>query len=103
MYAIVEIAGQQFKVEKGTKLFVNRLENEEGSEVSFDKVLLLDNNDKVTIGEPEVNSASVSAKVLKHCKGETVLVFKKKRRKGYQKLNGHRQYLTEIEIQDIKS
>jgi large subunit ribosomal protein L21 len=103
MYAVVEIAGQQFKVEKGTKLFVNRLENEEGSEVKFDKVLLVDNNDNVTVGTPNVDKASVSAKVLKHCKGETVLVFKKKRRKSYQKLNGHRQYLTEIEIQDIKA
>ncbi len=103
MYAIVEIAGQQFKVEKGTKLFVNRLENEEGSEVKFDKVLLLDNEDKVTIGTPIVEKANVSAKVLKHCKGDTVLVFKKKRRKGYQTLNGHRQFVTEIEIQDIKA
>jgi large subunit ribosomal protein L21 len=103
MYAIVDIAGSQFKVEKGTKLFVNRLNNEEGSEINFDKVLLLDNEDKITIGEPVVKNASVSAKILKHCKGDTVLVFKKKRRKGYQKLNGHRQCLTEIEIQDIKS
>jgi large subunit ribosomal protein L21 len=103
MYAIVEIAGQQFKVEKGNKLFVHRLENEEGSEVSFDKVLLLDHEDNVTVGTPVVKDASVSVKVIKHCKGDTVLVFKKKRRKGYQKLNGHRQYLTEIEIQDIKS
>ncbi|MCK9255802.1 MAG: 50S ribosomal protein L21 [Bacteroidales bacterium] len=103
MYAIVEIAGQQFKVEKGNKLFVHRLENEEGSEVTFDRVLLLDNEDKVTIGTPVVEKAKVSAKVLRHCKGEKVLVFKKKRRKGYQTLNGHRQYLTEIEIQDIKA
>jgi large subunit ribosomal protein L21 len=103
MYAVVEIAGQQFKVEKGTKLFVHRLENEEGSEVNFDKVLLLDNEDNVTVGAPVVAKANVSAKVLRHCKGETVLVFKKKRRKGYQTLNGHRQYLTEIEIQDIKA
>ena len=103
MYAIVEIAGQQFKVEKGTKLFVNRLENVEGSEVNFDKVLLLDNEDKVTIGTPVIAKANVAAKVLKHCKGDTVLIFKKKRRKGYQTLNGHRQFLTEIEIQDIKA
>ncbi|MDR2010776.1 MAG: 50S ribosomal protein L21 [Bacteroidales bacterium] len=103
MYAVVEIAGQQFKVEKGSRLFVNRLENEEGSEVKFDNVLLIDNNDNVTVGTPNVDKASVSAKVLKHCKGDTVLVFKKKRRKGYQKLNGHRQHLTEIEIQDIKA
>ncbi len=103
MYAIVEIAGQQFKVEKGNKLFVHRLENEEGSEVTFDKVLLLDDNNKVTVGAPVVEKAQVSAKVLRHCKSDKVLVFKKKRRKGYQTLNGHRQYLTEIEIQDIKA
>ncbi|HOE39921.1 MAG TPA: 50S ribosomal protein L21 [Bacteroidales bacterium] len=103
MYAIVEIAGQQFKVEKGNKFFVHRLENEEGSEVTFDKVLLLDDNNKVTVGAPVVEKAQVSAKVLRHCKGDKVLVFKKKRRKGYQTLNGHRQYLTEIEIQDIKA
>lgn len=103
MYAIVEIAGQQFKVEKGNKFFVHRLENEEGSEVTFDKVLLLDDNNKLTVGAPVVEKAQVSAKVLRHCKGDKVLVFKKKRRKGYQTLNGHRQYLTEIEIQDIKA
>ncbi len=103
MYAVVEIAGQQFKVEKGNKLFVHRLENEEGSELTFDRVLLLDNEDKVTVGTPVIAKAQVSAKVLRHCKGEKVLVFKKKRRKGYQTLNGHRQYLTEIEIQDIKA
>jgi large subunit ribosomal protein L21 len=103
MYAIVEIAGQQFKVEKGTKLYVNRLENEEGSEVKFDKVLLLDDEDKVTVGTPVIEKANVSVKVIKHLKGDTTLVFKKKRRKGYQKLNGHRQFLTEIEIQDIKA
>lgn len=103
MYAVVEIAGQQFKVEKGTRLFVNRLNNEEGSDINFDKVLLVDKDDKVTVGSPIVEKASVSAKVLKHCKDKTVLVFKKKRRKGYQTLNGHRQSLTEIEIQDIKA
>ena len=103
MYAIVDIAGQQFKVEKGTKLYVNRLENETGSNVNFEKVLLLDNENNLSIGSPTVESASVSAKVLGHCKGDTVLVFKKKRRKGYQKLNGHRQSYTEIEIQDIKA
>ena len=103
MYAIVEIAGQQFKVEKGNKFFVHRLENEEGSEVTFDKVLLLDDNNKLTVGAPVVEKYKVSAKVLRHCKSDKVLVFKKKRRKGYQTLNGHRQYLTEIEIQDIKA
>lgn len=103
MYAIVEIAGQQFKVEKGKKLFVNRLDKEEGSEIKFDNVLLVEDEENINIGTPVVEGASVSAKVLKHLKGDKVLVFKKKRRKGYQKLNGHRQYLTEIEIQDINA
>lgn len=103
MYAIVEIAGQQFKVEKGSKLFVHRLQNEEGSEVKFDKVLLVDKDDSVTVGTPTVGKANVSAKVLQHVKGDKVLVFKKKRRKGYQTLNGHRQQFTEIEIQDINA
>ncbi len=103
MYAIVEIAGQQFKVEKGNKLFVNRLDNKEGSEMKFDKVLLVDKDDKVTVGTPVVEKANVSAKVLQHVQGDTVLVFKKKRRKGYQTLNGHRQKYTEIEIQDINA
>jgi large subunit ribosomal protein L21 len=103
MYAIVEIAGQQFKVEKGNKLFVQKLDNEKGSEVKFDKVLLVDNNDKITVGTPIVEKANVSAKVLNHVQGDTVLVFKKKRRKGYQTLNGHRQKYTEIEIQDINA
>ena len=103
MYAIVEIAGQQFKVEKGNKFFVNRLEDEEGSELKFDRVLLIDNEDKVKVGTPLVSKANVTAKVLQHVKGDTVLVFKKKRRKGYQTLNGHRQKYTEIEIQDINA
>ncbi|MBN2778699.1 MAG: 50S ribosomal protein L21 [Bacteroidales bacterium] len=103
MYAIVEIAGQQFKVEKGSKLFVNRLDKEEGSEVKFENVLLVDNDDKITVGTPKVEKANVSAKVLQHVSGDTVLVFKKKRRKGYQTLNGHRQKYTEIEIQDINA
>lgn len=103
MYAIVEIAGQQFKVEKGKKVFVHRLQEEEGSEIKLENVLLIEDDDKVNVGTPVVEGASVSAKVLKHLKGEKVLVFKKKRRKGYKKLNGHRQYLTEIEIQDINA
>ncbi|HOZ30072.1 MAG TPA: 50S ribosomal protein L21 [Bacteroidales bacterium] len=103
MYAIVEIAGQQFKVEKGTKLYVNRLENEDGSVVKFDKVYLLDNEDKITVGTPVIAKASVSAKVIRQCKSDTVLVFKKRKKKGYQKLNGHRQEMTEIEIQDINA
>ena len=101
MYAIVDIAGQQFKVEKDQKLYVHRLEAEEGKKVSFDQVLLIDNNGKVAVGDPVVKGASVSAKVLEHVKGDKVLVFKKKRRKGYQKLNGHRQYMTQIQIESI--
>lgn len=103
MYAIVEIAGQQFKVEKGNKIFVNRLDKEEGSKLTFDNVLLIDKDDKVTVGTPVVEKAKVSATVLQHVSGDTVLVFKKKRRKGYQTLNGHRQKYTEIEIQDINA
>ncbi|PIP55170.1 MAG: 50S ribosomal protein L21 [Bacteroidetes bacterium CG23_combo_of_CG06-09_8_20_14_all_32_9] len=102
MYAIVDIAGQQFKVEKDKKLYVNRLEAAEGSSVEFDKVLLLDNNGKVTIGTPLIKGVSVSAKILEHLKGDKVLVFKKKNRKTYQKMNGHRQYLTKLEIENIK-
>ena len=101
MYAIVDIAGQQFKVEKDQKLFVHRLEVEEGKKVSFDKVLLIDTGSKVAVGDPVVKGASVDAKVISHMKGDKVLVFKKKRRKGYQKLNGHRQYLTQIQIETI--
>ncbi len=101
MYAIVDIAGQQFKVEKDNKLYVHRLEGEEGAELDFDKVLLIDNEGKVKVGTPNVKNAIVKAKILSHLKGDKVLVFKKKRRKGYQKLNGHRQYLTQIQIQDI--
>ncbi len=101
MYAIVDIAGQQFKVEKDNKLYVHRLEGEEGAELDFDKVLLIDNEGKVKVGTPNVKNAIVKAKILSHLKGDKVLVFKKKRRKGYQKLNGHRQYLTQIQIKDI--
>jgi len=101
MYAIVDIAGQQFRVEKDQKLFVHRLEGEEGNKVSFDKVLLIDNDSKVSVGDPVVKGAAVAAKILSHVKGDKVLVFKKKRRKGYQKLNGHRQYLTQIQIEGI--
>ena len=101
MYAIVEIAGYQFKVEKDQKVFVNRLKVEEGKNVSFDKVFLIDENNNVTLGTPAIDGAQVSAKVLKHLKGEKVIVFKKKRRKGYRKKNGHRQALTEILIEEI--
>lgn len=103
MYAIVEIAGLQYKVQKDQRLLVHRLDAEEGSEVTFDNVMLIDDNGKVKVGAPAVSGASVSAKVLHHLKGDKVLVFKKKRRKGYQKMNGHRQYLTEIEIGGIKA
>ena len=101
MYAIVEIAGQQFKVSKDLKVYVHRLANEEGSKVSFDKVLLLDDNGSVTLGAPAIEGASVEAKVLQHLKGDKVIIFKKKRRKGYKKRNGHRQYLTQILIEGI--
>jgi large subunit ribosomal protein L21 len=101
MYAIVEIAGQQFKVSKDLKVYVHRLTNEEGSKVSFDKVLLLDDNGNVTLGAPAIEGASVEAKVLQHLKGDKVIVFKKKRRKGYKKRNGHRQSLTQIVIEGI--
>ncbi|MCX7547046.1 50S ribosomal protein L21 [Xanthomarina sp. F1114] len=101
MYAIVEIAGHQFKVEKDQRVFVNRLATEEGKQVSFDNVLLLADGDKVTVGAPAINGAQVGAKVLKHLKGDKVIVFKKKRRKGYRVKNGHRQALTEIVIESI--
>ena len=101
MYAIVEIAGHQFKVEKDQKVFVNRLAVEEGKQVDFDNVLLLADGSNVTVGAPAIDGAQVSAKVSKHLKGDKVIVFKKKRRKGYRVKNGHRQYLTEIVIGDI--
>ena len=101
MYAIVEIAGQQFKVEKDQQIFVHRLDAKTGSKILFDKVLLTDDNGKVNIGNPLVAGVSVSAKILEHLKGDKVVVFKKKRRKGYRVKNGHRQYLTKIEIDKI--
>ncbi len=101
MYAIVEIAGHQFKVEKDQKVFVNRLATEEGKKVSFDNVLLIGDGDNVTVGAPAIGGAQVGAKVLKHLKGDKVIVFKKKRRKGYRVKNGHRQALTEIQIENI--
>lgn len=101
MYVIVEIAGQQFKAEKGRKLYVHRLQGDEGSAVSFDRVLLTDNDGQVNVGTPVVEGSKVNAKILRHLKDDKVLVFKKKRRKGYRKLNGHRQYLTQILIEDV--
>jgi len=103
MYAIVEIAGQQFKVQKDQKVFVHRLQGAEGDVVNFDHVLLLDNDGQVTIGAPVIEGAAVTAKILRHLKGDKVIVFKKKRRKGYKKKNGHRQYLTEIVVEDVVS
>ena len=101
MYAIVEIAGQQFKVEKDQRYFVHQLEGKAGSNVTFDQVLLLDDNGKVSVGAPAVNGVQVTAKIVQHLKGDKVIVFKKKRRKGYAVKNGHRQRLTEISIQEI--
>ena len=103
MYAIVEIAGQQFKVAKDQKLFVNRLQDKEGSKVSFDKVYLLDDGKKVTVGAPAISGAAIVAKVVGHLKGDKVIVFKKKRRKGYRVKNGHRQALTELMVEKIVS
>ena len=101
MYAIVEIAGQQFKVVKDQQIFVHRLQSEEGASIEFEKIMLIENEGKVSVGTPLVQGAKVSATVLNHLKGDKVLVFKKKRRKSYQKLNGHRQYLTKIKIDNI--
>ena len=101
MYAVVEIAGQQFKVEKDQKVYVNRLEGKEGSKISFDNILMLDNSGKIVLGNPVVKGASVEAKIVKHLKDDKVIVFKKKRRKGYKVKNGHRQYLTKIKIENI--
>jgi large subunit ribosomal protein L21 len=101
MYAIVDIAGQQFKVEKDQKVFVHRQEGEVGTELSFEKVLLLDKDGKVTIGKPEIKNAKVTAKILSHLKGDKVIIFKKNRRKGYKLKNGHRQQFTQIQIEEI--
>ena len=101
MYAIVEIAGKQFKVEKDQKLYVHRLKEDEGKKVTFDNVLMIDNKDKISFGSPMISGAQVGAKILKHLKSDKVIVFKKKRRKGYRVKNGHRQLLTQIQISDI--
>ncbi len=101
MYAIVEIAGQQFKVEKDQKVFVNRLATEEGKSMDFDNVLLIGDGDTITLGAPAIDGALIGAKVLRHLKGDKVIVFKKKRRKGYRVKNGHRQALSEIVIESI--
>lgn len=101
MYAIVDIAGQQFKVQKDQKIFVHRLDAETGSEMNFDKVFLVENEGKVTIGNPVVENAKITAKVLDHVKGDKVIIFKKKRRKGYKLKRGHRQQFTQIQIGEI--
>lgn len=101
MYAIVDIAGQQFRVEKDQKIFVHQLEGDAGTKVEFDNVLLVDNNGKISVGTPKVEGAKVSATILEHAKGDKVMVFKKKRRKGYQKENGHRQCFSHIQIEGI--
>jgi len=101
MYAIVEIAGQQFKVEEGRKIFVHRLEAEEGSDIQFDQVLLVEDNGKITVGEPVVNEYVVDGHILEHMRADKVIVFKKKRKKGYRIKNGHRQNLSHVEIVSI--
>lgn len=103
MYAIVDIQGQQFKVEKNQKVIVHRLEAEEGAKLDFNKVMLVDNDGKVEVGSPVVKDMVVSATVVGHLRGDKVKVFKKKRRKGYQKETGHRQDFTQILIEDIKA
>jgi large subunit ribosomal protein L21 len=101
MYAIVNIAGQQFKVQQDQYVYVHRLEGEEGKQLNFDNVLLVDNSGAITVGQPIVTGASVSATILSHVRGDKVIIFKKKRRKGYQKQNGHRQDFTKIKIEAI--
>ena len=101
MYAIVNIAGQQFKVAKDQHLFVHRLQGDEGASIEFDDVLLVDNDGEITVGTPTVKGAKISAKIVSHLKGDKVIVFKKKRRKGYKKKNGHRQFFTKIQIEGI--
>jgi large subunit ribosomal protein L21 len=103
MYAIVEIAGQQFKVAKDQRVYVHRLEGEEGSNVEFGKVLLISSGDKISVGAPAIDGAKVTGKILRHLKDDKVTVFKKKRRKGYKVKRGHRQALTQIQISDIKA
>jgi len=102
MYAIVEIAGQQFKVNKDQKIFVHRQDGEVGDKLSFDRVYLIDNEDDIKVGTPVVDGAMINASIVSHVRGDKVLVFKKKRRKGYQKMNGHRQDFTQILIEGIK-
>ncbi len=101
MYVVVDIAGQQFKVEQGQEVFVNRLEGKEGDKVKFDKVLLVDNDGEVKVGTPTVEGAAIDAQIISHLKGDKVIVFKKKRRKSYQKSNGFRAQLSKVKIEKI--
>jgi large subunit ribosomal protein L21 len=103
MYAIVDLDGRQYRVKEGQQVYIHRLEGEEGSPVVFDKVMMIDEDGKVNFGQPVIEGASVSATILSHLKGDKVLVFRKKRRKGYQKLNGHRQYLSQVRIDQISA
>jgi len=101
MYAIVDIAGQQFKVQPDQEVIVHRLEAETGSNMVFENVLLIENKGKIDVGSPKIDGAKVSVKILEHFRGDKVTIFKKKRRKNYQKSNGHRQYLTKIKVEEI--
>ena len=101
MYVIVDIQGQQFKVKQDQKLFVHRINADQGSEVEFEKVMLIDNEGTITVGTPVVEGAKVVVEILSHLKGDKVLVFKKKRRKGHRKLNGHRQQFSEVRVKEI--
>lgn len=101
MYAIVDIAGQQFKVEKGQELFVHRLEGDKGTKLDFNKVMLIENEGKTTVGTPVIEGASVQGTIVDHLRADKVFVFKKKRRKGFKKFNGHRQDLSLVKIEDI--
>lgn len=101
MYAIVEIAGQQFKVEKNDEIFVHRLEGEAGTKVAFTDVLLLDHDGKISVGKPHVEGSRITGKILEHVRGDKVVIFKKKRRKGYEKESGHRQDFSKILIENI--
>jgi large subunit ribosomal protein L21 len=101
MYAIVEIAGQQFKVEQNDQIFVHRLEGDPGTKIEFSQVLLLDNDGKISIGKPLVEGSSISGTIVEHVRGDKVVIFKKKRRKGYEKESGHRQDFSKVLIENI--
>lgn len=100
MFAVVTIAGQQFRVSENDEIFVNRLQGNAGDSIEFDQVLMTSDNGNISVGD-SVKSVKVKAEIVDHLKGDKVLVFKKRRRKGYQKMNGHRQYLTKVKIQGI--